>query len=125
MQAVDLGPQTDTAHFAAWEEHTRGIGSKLMAGMGYISGRGLGSSRPGRVAPLEVSTCLAAQLQQPGLPMCISRQHRVVSHDIKGCLGAAELLGLDLSRFCGRSPHYKGRAQHVLFGGLNGVAVIF
>lgn len=60
LRAADLGPQTDTAHFAAWEEHTRGIGSKLMAGMGYVSGRGLGSSRPGRVAPLEV------HLRRPG-----------------------------------------------------------
>ncbi|KAK9813258.1 hypothetical protein WJX72_011523 [[Myrmecia] bisecta] len=53
-QAAEAGPQTDTAHFAAWETHTRGIGSKLLAGMGYIRGNGLGRAGRGVVAPLEV-----------------------------------------------------------------------
>ena len=61
-QAASAGPQTDTAYFASWEGSTRGIGSKLMASMGYVVGQGLGTSRPGAIAPLEVPPCTAPSL---------------------------------------------------------------
>lgn len=54
LQAVQAGPQTDTVHFATWEEHTRGVGSKLMAAMGYRKGAGLGARIKGSAAPIEV-----------------------------------------------------------------------
>ena len=54
VQAAAAGPQTDTAHFAGWEGSTRGIGSKLLAGMGYVKGLGLGRTRLGMANPLAV-----------------------------------------------------------------------
>ena len=37
-----------------WESYTRGIGSKLMASMGYIHGTGLGKQSEGRVEPVPI-----------------------------------------------------------------------
>ncbi|KAK9790313.1 hypothetical protein WJX73_002014 [Symbiochloris irregularis] len=54
LQAVAAGPQTDTVHFADWESHTRGIGSALMARMGYVQGSGLGASGEGMSQPLQM-----------------------------------------------------------------------
>jgi hypothetical protein len=46
--AAEAGPQTDTAHFADWETHSRGIASKLLARMGSVKGSGLGVGGEGR-----------------------------------------------------------------------------
>ncbi|XP_077908337.1 zinc finger CCCH-type with G patch domain-containing protein isoform X1 [Ictidomys tridecemlineatus] len=43
---------TCSSAFAGWEVHTRGIGSRLLAKMGYEFGKGLGRHAEGRVEPI-------------------------------------------------------------------------
>eukprot|EP00899_Mesostigma_viride_P020336 jgi/Mesvir1/28303/Mv04824-RA.2 len=49
-----VGPAWHGRRFALWEAHTRGIGSRLLASMGYVEGKGLGRDSQGIVAPLQV-----------------------------------------------------------------------
>ncbi|KAI8809511.1 hypothetical protein BJ742DRAFT_226547 [Cladochytrium replicatum] len=43
----------DGVRMGAWEEHTGGIGAKLLAKMGYVAGTGLGRNGNGRIKPVE------------------------------------------------------------------------
>ena len=49
-----MGSNQTNEALGVWEEHTRGIGSKLMAKMGYIVGQGLGKRSQGRAEPVPI-----------------------------------------------------------------------
>ena len=53
-KAAGEGAQQETTSFAAWEQHTRGIASRIMARLGYVQGRALGQRGEGLTAPLQV-----------------------------------------------------------------------
>ncbi|KAK1403467.1 putative G-patch domain, R3H domain-containing protein [Heracleum sosnowskyi] len=48
-------PNKESQHFAAFEKHTKGFGSKMMARMGFVEGTGLGRDSQGIVNPLVAS----------------------------------------------------------------------
>jgi hypothetical protein len=60
-----------------WEQFTRGMGSKLMASMGYVMGAGLGKRSEGRIEPVP------AMLYPPGrsLDWCMNLREKAGEKD--------------------------------------------
>ncbi|XP_008072898.1 zinc finger CCCH-type with G patch domain-containing protein [Carlito syrichta] len=78
--------------FAGWEVHTRGIGSRLLAKMGYEFGKGLGRHAEGRVEPIHAVVLPRGK----SLDQCAELLQKLPRH---GGTGA------------GRSPRSRGRGR--------------
>ncbi|XP_078045261.1 zinc finger CCCH-type with G patch domain-containing protein [Augochlora pura] len=50
-----------TVPIGNWEKYTRGMGSKIMAQMGYVVGTGLGKNSDGRIVPVETTVLPAGK----------------------------------------------------------------
>ncbi|KAM5135961.1 zinc finger CCCH-type with G patch domain-containing protein [Mantella aurantiaca] len=72
MDSAVGGSGPCSSEFAGWEAHTRGIGSKLLARMGYEFGKGLGRNSEGRIEPVQAVVLPKGK----SLDQCLEMQQR-------------------------------------------------
>ena len=98
---LKIDPMADK--LGAWEAHTRGIGSKLMAKMGYVFGSGLGKVSEGRVEPVPI----ISYPRGISLDFCQTHQQKALSPtiNIKKKVQKKETNMFDLvNQACASSP---------------------
>lgn len=60
----DIMTNLPRAPMGGWERHTKGIGSRLLAKMGYEPGKGLGKASDGIVDPVQATRIPKGRLSQ-------------------------------------------------------------
>lgn len=76
LSVIDWNSSSSEA-MAKWEVHTKGIGSKLMAKMGYVWGQGLGRKGEGMTNPIDVFVFPTGK----SLDACIALRQKYLTND--------------------------------------------
>ncbi|XP_062445316.1 zinc finger CCCH-type with G patch domain-containing protein [Rhea pennata] len=101
-----------SSSFGGWEAHTRGIGSKLLAQMGYEFGKGLGKNSEGRVEPVQaVVLPRGKSLDQCAEVLQKKKQGKLNPGKLKKCQGKGNSAG--------QSPAGSRKASRNVFDFLN------
>ncbi|XP_019849943.1 PREDICTED: zinc finger CCCH-type with G patch domain-containing protein-like isoform X2 [Amphimedon queenslandica] len=93
-----------------WEKHTKGIGSKLMAKMGYVTGQGLGKSSDGRLEPVKIEILPPGKSLDACAAMRESKNRPSKSHIKKVTKSELEHSSSDTFDFLNRT--ISGRSKH-------------
>nr|XP_034824061.1 zinc finger CCCH-type with G patch domain-containing protein [Maniola hyperantus] len=74
---IERSLQNNAPPMGEWEQHTRGMGSRIMLAMGYVPGTGLGAASDGRLRPVE------ARAVPPGksLDHCMALSENMAAQD--------------------------------------------
>jgi G-patch domain len=73
------------------QAHERGVGSKIMAAMGFVAGRGLGKAGAGIAAPIQVQASSAPQVDALVKLSMLRNQTRRTLHSMRWLRAAAQM----------------------------------